>query len=79
MIEVPFFSLLFSFGMSVKGLALALFKSKMIREGFSSPLLFISLGEVLFVFHEFDFHIHLAACVLNLAQEEQVFDKREYA
>src|ERR1700675_162185 len=41
MIDVPFFNLLFSFGMSVKGLAFALFKSKMIREGCSTPLLFI--------------------------------------
>src|SRR5271165_6658268 len=33
MIDVPFFSLFFSFGMSVKGLALVLFRSKMIRDG----------------------------------------------
>src|SRR6202140_1530666 len=37
------------------------------------------LGEVLLSLHELDLHIHLAARVLNLAQEEQVFDKREDA
>ena len=37
MIEVPFFSFDFSLGMSVSGLALALLRSKMISEGFSSP------------------------------------------
>src|SRR5277367_969394 len=36
-----------------------------------------ALGEFLFIFHKFDFHIHLAARRLNLAQEEQVFHERE--
>src|SRR4029077_7519188 len=50
MIDVPFFSLLFSFGISVKGLAFALFKSKMIREGCSTPLLFIRSARSFSVF-----------------------------
>src|SRR6266478_6601185 len=33
MMEVPFFSFAFSLGISVSGLALALFRSKMISEG----------------------------------------------
>src|ERR1700687_4395300 len=37
------------------------------------------VGEVFLSLHELDLHIHLAARVLNLAQEEQVFDKREDA
>src|SRR6202795_4498292 len=37
------------------------------------------VGEFLLGLHKLDLHIHLAARVLNLAQEEQVFDKREDA
>src|SRR5882762_4011868 len=37
------------------------------------------VSEVLLSLHELDLHIHLAARVLNLTQEEQVFDKREDA
>src|SRR5258708_12510539 len=37
------------------------------------------VGEILLRLHELDLHIHLAARVLNLAQEEQVFDEREDA
>ena len=39
--RVPFFSLLFSFGIRVRGFALALFRSKMISDGFSSPFCYI--------------------------------------
>src|ERR1700731_4138608 len=38
MIEVPFFSLLLSLGIRVRGFALALFRSKIIRDGFPLPL-----------------------------------------
>ena len=41
MIDVPFFSLLLSLGMSVSGLALTLFRSKMISDGFSYPFCLI--------------------------------------
>ena len=37
MIDVPFFSLLLSLGISVSGFTLSLFRSKMISDGFSSP------------------------------------------
>ena len=50
MIEVPFFNLLFSLGMSVRGLALMLLRSKMISEGFSSPFCFIRSSRSLSVF-----------------------------
>ena len=39
MMDVPFFSLLFSFGIRVRGFALALLRSKIISEGFPSQLL----------------------------------------
>ncbi len=79
MIDVPFFSLLFSFGMSVKGLALALFRSKIIRDGCFFAVVLHAVGEFLLVLHELDLHIHLEAGGLNLAQEEQVLDKGEDA
>ena len=37
MIDVPFFNLLLSLGIRISGLALALFRSKMMSDGFSSP------------------------------------------
>ena len=37
MIDVPFFSLLFSLGIRVNGFTLLLFRSKIISDGFSSP------------------------------------------
>src|ERR1700674_50112 len=37
------------------------------------------VGEFFLCLHELDLNVHLAARVLNLAQEEQVFDKREDA
>src|SRR4029077_14582660 len=37
------------------------------------------VGEILLGLHELDLYIHLATRVLNLAQEEQVFDKCEDA
>jgi len=79
MIDVPFLSLVFSFGMSVKGLALALFKSKDDQGRFFLTVALHTIGEFFFVLDELDLHIHLLAGGLNLAQEKQVFDKREDA
>jgi len=79
MIDVPFFSLLFNFGMSVKGLALALFKSKMIREGCSTPFALHPVSEGPSQSSRTRPSHSSAARVLNLTQEEQVFDKREDA
>ena len=61
MIEVPFFSLLFSLGISVRGLALALFRSKMISDGFSSPFCFMRSSRSLSVLTNSTFTFSLRA------------------
>src|SRR5271170_4628385 len=38
-----------------------------------------AIGEFLLVFHELNLHVHLAAGILNLTQEKQVFDEGEDA
>ena len=83
MIDVPFFSLLFSFGIRVSGFTPALFRSKIIREGFSSPFCGHALHQILVRLHKLNFHVELACRLLDLRHEEQIFnegkDAREFA
>ena len=71
-IDVPFFSLLLSLGISVNGLALALFRSKMMSDGFSSPLCFELFGQFLFALYKLDFDVEFARGFLNFRLEEEV-------
>ena len=75
MIDVPFFSLLFNLGISVNGLAFALFKSKISSDGFSSPFCCRRSVEVFIVLNELDLHVQLARCLLNLRREKQILHK----
>ncbi len=79
MIDVPFFSLLFNFGISVRGFTLARLRSKIISDGFSSPgMLHFSIRSFVGLPANSTFTLSLRTPFsLDLRHEEEILDKTD--
>ena len=78
MMEVDFLSFVFSLGIRVRGLALALLRSKTMRPGRSASSAGGKGGDrLLLVFHEGDLDAQFAGGLLDFGEEEEVFDEED--
>src|ERR1039458_3638982 len=77
MIEVLFFSFAFSFGISVSGLTLALFRSKTIKAGRSASSPAVSSDGVLVILYERDLDPEFARGLGDFGIEKEIFDEEE--
>src|SRR5208282_1537443 len=75
----PLFQLAFQFRDERQRLGISIVQIEDDQGRFLFAVALHPVGEFLLVLHELHLHIHLLSGGLNLAQEEQVFNKRENA